>query len=556
MLRAKIISNLDKVLGDGCYEDYREISSITALRGERVAFQLLCEAIPEGESNYPRLYRPTLSGDLAKHATVREVRHVPAMGNFRGNSDPDYITTKPGLIPDILAPLPYGGRMALPPRGLFTLWIELDIPRDSDICGKIPLTLSVTYDPINPSDIDLTLNFEIEIDVIDATLPECELIFTQWFHADCLADYYEVEKWSEEHFRIVESFVKTAVRNGVNMLYTPLLTPPLDNAFDTRDIQLTEIRVTGDSYEFGWDRLDRWIDIADRSGIKYFEIGHLFTQGGAKYATKAMGEVDGSHQRLFGKTTPSTDEGYTKFLRALLSSFLDHMKARGDDRRCFFHISDEPSEAQLEDYKAAKETVADLLSDYPVMDALSNYDFYAKGIVKTPVVLMNHLDSFIESEVPNLWTYNCCAPASEYSNRFLSMTLTRNRSIALMLYRYSFQGFLHWGYNFYNNAGSSDVIDPFLDTAAGGMFPSGDAFSVYPGRGGEPLESMRLVTFNEALQDLSAMKLCEKLYSRDEVIAAIESALGEPIKPTTYVNSSAPYIRIRELINDMIRKRV
>jgi hypothetical protein len=189
----------------------------------------------------------------------------------------------------------------------------------------------------------------------------------------------------------------------------------------------------------------------------------------------------------------------------------------------------------------AKATVADLLEGYPLMDALSHYEYYETGAVVKPIVLLDHLHEFIEHGVKGLWTYNCCAPDHGYSNRFLAMTLSRNRSIALLLYRFNIEGFLHWGYNFYYNSGSADCVNPFLDTSSGNMFPSGDPFSVYPGEGGEPLESMRLLTFHEALQDVAALKLCEALYSRDEVIAALEEMLGDEIKTTTYVNDAATY---------------
>ena len=136
------------------------------------------------------------------------------------------------------------------------------------------------------------------------------------------------------------------------------------------------------------------------------------------------------------------------------------------------------------------------------------------------------------------------------------MTLTRNRSIALMLYKYDFKGFLHWGFNFYNTSGSYKHVNPFLDTSAGNIFQSGDPFSVYPGDGGEPWESMRLVSFYEGLFDMRVFTLCESLYSRDEVISALESELGEEIKPSTYVNDSASYLRIRERIVNMIKAKL
>ena len=85
------------------------------------------------------------------------------------------------------------------------------------------------------------------------------------------------------------------------MLFTPLVSPPLDNAYDTRDLQLAEVTVTKGKYSFGWERLDRFIAVADEVGIKLLEIGHLFTQGGAVYTTKVMGTVDGEYRRLFPK---------------------------------------------------------------------------------------------------------------------------------------------------------------------------------------------------------------------------------------------------------------
>ena len=563
MINAKIISNLDKAMINGRFEDYAAIDRLSALRGERISFQVLCELnVHEWGNNFSKLFAPSLSGALARYATVRRVCHVPATNNGRATPDADYMTTAPCLMPDILMPLSYRGAVVLPPYNLVSLWVDLEIPADCAEIGESPLCVTLTPCAIGqmhsageegtPGAVTCTLT----VDIIDAALPAQRILFTQWFHSDCLANYYRVENWSDAHFEIIEKFARTAKKNGFRMLFTPLISPPLDNAYDTRDLQLADVTKTEDGYTFGWDKLDRFIEIVDRVGIEFFEIGHLFTQGGAARATKVMGTVNGEYVRLFPKETPCDDPEYTKFLRAMLTSFLSHMKARGDDRRCYFHISDEPNGEQLECYMRAKATVADLLEGYPLMDALSHYEYYESGAVETPIVLLDHLHEFIEHGVKGLFTYNCCAPDRFYSNRFLAMTLSRNRSISLLLYKFEIAGFLHWGYNFYNNSGSADCINPFLDTSSGDMFPSGDPFSVYPGDGGEPLESMRLLTFHEALQDLSAYELCESLYSREEVISVLEEEIGGEIKTTTYINDAAPMQKLRERINAMIKAKI
>jgi len=469
--------------------------------------------------------------------------------------DDDYIKTTPGLFPDILASLEYDAGLVVTPGTLHALYIDVEIPKDAELVGECSLSVELFTRQVSLREPEMRSTSTITLDVINAVLPEQSLMFTQWFHSDCLAEYYGVEKWSDEHFEIIEKFARCAKKNGINMLLTPLVTPPLDNLYGTRDIQLAIVKLTDDGYEFCWDNLERWIEIANRVGIKYFEIGHLFTQAGAAFATKVSGYVDGEYKRLFPKDTPCDAPEYTKFLRAMLRSFLDFMKNRGDDGRCYFHISDEPSEAQLETYERAKASVSDLLEGYPMMDALSHYDFYQKGVVKKPIVIISHLEDFINGKVEGLWAYTSGSPGTGYSNRLIGMTLSRNRSICLPLYKYNIEGFLHWGYNFYNNSGSSDRINPFLDNSSGDYFPAGDAFSVYPGVGGEPIESLRLVSFFEGIEDISAFRLCEKLYSREEVISALEEALGGEIKPNTYLNDSADMHRIREMINKMIKER-
>ena len=52
-------------------------------------------------------------------------------------------------------------------------------------------------------------------------LPEQKLCHTEWFHGDCLADYYGVEVFSPGHWQALEGFIQAAARCGVNMLLTP-----------------------------------------------------------------------------------------------------------------------------------------------------------------------------------------------------------------------------------------------------------------------------------------------------------------------------------------------
>ena len=394
--------------------------------------------------------------------------------------------------------------------------------------------------------------------MINATLPDEDIYFTQWFHSDCLAQYYNVDVWSDKHWEIVENFARVAAKNGMNMILTPVFTPPLDTTVGGERLttQLIGVTVEGGKYIFDFTLFDKWVAMCDRVGIRYFEISHLFTQWGAAHAPKVMATVDGEYKRIFGWDTEATGAEYSAFLRRFLTELLAHLKESGDDKRCIFHVSDEPGLKHLENYKAAKTIIADILDGYKIMDALSNFDFYQTGVLSNPIPSSNHIEPFLEAKISGLWTYYCVSQWKDVSNRYQSMPACRNRSIGMQIYKYNIEGFLHWGYNFYNNQFSDTPVNPYLETSCEFAFPAGDAYSVYPGPGGECLESTRQKVFYEALQDIKAMKLCETLYSHDEVVAAIEEVFGKELRFDTCTKDAATMLAIREKINTMIKSKV
>lgn len=551
MIKTKIVSSLEKIFLDADYDSYAELKTISVLRGERLCFQIMTTYdTSDGTKPYiaPK-FKPTISGELGKYADLRQVMNVPvAFTTHVAGIDDNYVRTEPGLFPDVLRPLYYGGKVTFAKDVLNSVWVEINIPKD---CKAGNYDFTVAFEGGESGNTVSSINIE----VIDAVLPDEDIYFTQWFHADCLANYYNVEVWSERHWEIVENFARTARKNGINTLLTPVFTPPLDTAVggERRTTQLVKIDVVGGGYRFDFTLLDRWIDMLNRCSIEYIEISHLFTQWGAKHAPKIMATVNGEYKKIFGWETDAHSNEYVGFIRAFLTELLSHLKARGDDKRCLFHVSDEPHSGDEENYMASKNAVADILKDYTIMDALSNIDFYNCGIIAHPIPSNSKIKPFLEAKVPGLWTYYCVSQPLEVSNRYDSMPNWRTRSMGMQMYKYNIAGFLHWGYNFYNNQYSGDPINPFYEQGADYAFPGGDAFSVYPAMDGTALESPRLIVFYEGLQDIKAMKLAEKLTSHDAVVEVIEKALGKELTFETCAKSSKTMLCIREAVNALIK---
>jgi hypothetical protein len=488
-----------------------------------------------------------ICSELVANITVRSVVNAPSTTPCFSVTDDNYLRTAPGLYPDILSPVT--GTVRGYARRWNTLWIDVE-PDE----GIAPGIYSVAVSLCGADDGELC-STHMNLQSIGAHLPEQRLIHTEWFHADCLADFYKVEVFSEQHWAIVSEFMKTAARRGINMIFTPIFTQPIDTARGTErtTVQLTDVFTEDGGYRFGFDRLGRWIDTALDAGFTHFEISHLFTQGGANAAPKIVNQND---ERIFDWHTEATSEPYATFLKAFIPCLLAYLKEKEVLDHCYFHISDEPPIQHLEQYRAARDIVADLLKGCRIIDACSIPDFYESGIIDMPVVLTGHYAEFEKYSLQEPWVYFCCGPYIDASNRFFAMPSSRNRIIGVQLYLAHIAGFLHWGYNFYNTGGSLRHINPFEVTDAGGDLPSGDAFVVYPGADGRPLESIRLMVFAEALYDLRALELLESLTSREFTESLIHDGLSDRITFTKYPKADAYILTLRQRVNSEIQKRL
>lgn len=537
-------SSLEKVL-PRTYEPSAEYTSQSALLGERVSFQIAYRSSKEWTK---RTFDVSIESELKSYITLRDVQNVPAeFPSYYNKHDDGYITHDAAIIPDVLTPNE-NGKIESVYEMWRALWVTIE-PDDKLVAGEYPIKITIKND-------EETYEKLFTVRYINAKLPEQKLLFTQWFHGDCIATYYGIEMLSDEHFKRMEDFIRTAAHGGINVLLTPVVTPPLDTAVggERPTIQLVDMKYKAGKWSFGFEKLDRFIDIALKYGIKYFEIAHLFTQWGAHFTPKVVAETEEGLKRIFGWDVPSDSPEYAKYLDAFLPALIGHFKERGIDDMLIFHVSDEPTDEHLESYSKCKAMVAKHLEGYRVTDALSDYCFYESGLVEHPVVALDHIMPFIEKNTSDLWAYYCCAQSDNYlSNRFIAQPSYRNRIIALQLFKYDITGFLQWGYNFYYSQYSTRPVDPYCETGADAAFPSGDSFSVYPTKDGVA-ESLRFVVFHEALQDLSALELLSSLLGKDEVMSLIEQCAGMTIDLNNYPKNAEFILKLREKINSEIEK--
>ncbi len=545
-IELKILSALEKCFADEPLAAKKSYVRASALSGEKFYFSAAYRTDEPLRSGVP--VKLEINSPIRTHIQAFSVELVPVrLPCYALCEDEDYIGKKPGLYPDLLKPIKKDTRLFaytdMTQQLYFKISDTFDVP-----AGEYPVEIAITA-------LDGTLYAKetFTLRIIGCRLEQKRPIYTQWFHSDCLAVYYGCEVMSERWWRIVENFMHTAAENGVNAILTPIFTPPLDTAVggERPTVQLVSVEYSAGGYKFDFSNLDRWIDAAIRSGMRYIEFPHFFTQWGAGHAPKIMIKESGRVLRRFGWETDALDRDYIAFLRALIPELTSYVVRRGLRYNCFFHISDEPGQKHIEAYKRAREAIADLLDGYPIVDALSDIELYKSGAVTHPIPAVDRIKPFLDEGIEDLWTYYCCGQDTKVSNRFVAMPSYRERILGAQMFRFGIKGFLQWGYNFWFNRFSIAPVDPYMITDGEFFVPAGDAFSVYPAPDGTAYETLHLVLFTQALEDFRALETCRSLCGTAKAMEAVGDITFDE-----YPRDGSYILSLREKINAMIEEKV
>ncbi len=550
-LLIKAYSPLEKIKRNDSLT-FPEIGEFFAVRGERISFQL---AVKNDDPDPARLQaKVTLTSPLADSVQIFREREVYCDTPSTKHIEEDYILTEPGFLPDVLVPLAEQNDRFLLADHNTLLWVRIDVPSELP-AGDYPITIRFDVERFGGLHKPLYATNEITVmlHVKNAVMPAQTLIYTRWFYLDCIANIHHVPIFSEEHWTLIERYLEKACDMGVNMMLLSVHTPPLDTEVGTARpcVQLVDIEKIGDTYAFSFSRLERFVSLCQKHGIEYYEIAHMFSQWGAAFAPNIMVKENGKESYLFGWHTPAESEEYVAFLKQYIAAISQELEHLGIAEKTYFHISDEPSTENMEKYARAREIFRPLVGQSKIFDALSHIDFYEKGLVTTPVTIVDSIHEFLKYDIADQWVYYCCIPEHVFPNAFLAMPLSRVRVLGVLMYKYNIKGFLHWGFNFYNAARSKYKIDPYLTTSADGSFASGDAYIVYPAQEGA-YGSIRGETTYDAIQDMMLCQALEKKLGRDAVVSLIDKEAERDLRFDDYPSDPAFLLSLRRKLIDAL----
>ena len=232
--RSKVLSSLAKVFSDEEPVFLPECTKLTGLWGETVSFQVAYI----GEGPRRELLDIRVNSDIASHVRVRTVEQVPVGRATNGIVDDNYLRTASGMYPDLLRDIP-DGRVVCCSTQWRSIWVDVELEPD------VPAGMHQVEIAFRKEGRDV-MSECVSLQVYGAVLDEQRIMHTEWIHADCLADYYGVEVFSEEHWRLLGNCFREMVDRGCNMMLCPLFTPPLDTGvgLERTTVQLVDVELS------------------------------------------------------------------------------------------------------------------------------------------------------------------------------------------------------------------------------------------------------------------------------------------------------------------------
>jgi hypothetical protein len=436
---------------------------------------------------------------------VRFVGLVPVPHHSPGTpvSELDGLGDVPGLVPDPLMPWT---KVEVGPRQSRSYWISLNIPPDAKP-GPRDLTVRVTLksDLKDAKERVLELLVKLEISPL-VVQPRKDFSVTHWWWGTTTWDHYKMGMFEDEKWwEATRAQMQNLWDHGNDVAYVPMLF--MRSEIVKRPCQLLIVNEPSQGkYAFDWKHVKRFTDMCREIGYEKFEWPHMWIYWGVKHPMRIYTETErGKYELLWKPDISGFSDTYLNYLKQFFpefKAFLDREKLLDGS---FFHLSDEPGAEHIEDYRKARQILRDLAPWLKTMDALSDIEYGKQGVTDIPIPIVSSAQAYIDAKIPH-WVYYCTSPRGQWLNRFCDMPLPKIRMSGFVFYRLGAKGFLHWGYNFWNKESSEELLDPFSDPTTGGAYPPGDAFVVYPGKDGKPIDSIRWEIFAESLQDYAILQ--------------------------------------------------
>ena len=427
--------------------------------------------------------------------------------------------------------------------------------------GKIRLYTSCGMEAeVLAGEIDITL------DVLDVTLrsgQENRFYLDLWQHPSNIARHADVRLFSDEHFAVLEEYLRSLSALGQRALTLIVSEGPWggqmcwehpesgNNIYEYSIIPVTKRRDGSFCYDFSI--MQRYIDLGKKCGIRdelsvygliniWPRYGYLWTLRGEAVAPRVryLDEATGCY--AFMETEQELDDS----VRAIEQYFV--ITGQIDRVRV---AADEP--ADVETFRKSLNHLHEVAPAFTFKAAINHVEFideFSENFSDFVPFLECARDKLKQLQeykrtMPGkrfLW-YSCLGP--DRPNYFLSSDLVESYLVGILTTVYGLDGYLRWSYTVWTK-------DP-MNSVAYNHFSAGDMYIVYPGANGKPILSLRYYALKRGIQFYELLRSYQSRFGKRRMLELVAPLFTEKNVQKYDTSFSTKYADYETLRNTLLK---
>lgn len=423
------------------------------------------------------------------------------------------------------------------------IWITVYIPKEAaagDYTGKAIIHTS-------EGDFEAVINLTVySVQLPDTNKGEFTMEYWSffagaWYHgyspANFVKDYYGYEKYSEEWWELIDKAAENMKEHRINVL----LVRSQDLLLDAG----TSIDTSG-KYSFNWSLFDKYIQrFIDKGVVKKLVGFQLLEQFSVDHVHVIKRDSYGN-MNIINEAPGSlcAENWLDQYLPALRS----HLEEKGWLNIWMQHIADEPNH-NPDIWVSTREKVRKYMPEVKCSEALdiTNLNEHLADHIDLWVPRAEQFDENVDffnarkEAGDDVWVYTCCEPSPAYFlNKFIDRPYWYSRLLSWGCFKYGLSGFLHWGYNYWDESDTNFGLNPEA------IF-KGDGFIVYPDPSHKTIKnSVRLIATRDGVEEFELFKILER--KNPDLASKIVNSVF-----TNFSYFSANTKRMREMRRELLK---
>ncbi|GEO02914.1 hypothetical protein AAE02nite_05780 [Adhaeribacter aerolatus] len=375
------------------------------------------------------------------------------------------------------------------------VWLSISIPADA------PAGVYKGAVRVIEGKNEILGNLDYSVEVINRTLPapkQWQYHLDLWQNPDAIARMHQVEKWSDDHLKVMKPYMESLANAGQKVITTTLIHDPWNSqTYDVYSSMIKWTRKKNGSWSYDYTIFDKWVSYMMALGIDRVIECYSMIPWNLKFYY---------YDEALGKETvlvaePGTPE-YNAHWQPMLADFAKHLKKKGWFNKTTIAMDERPMVAM----QKAIAVIKGADKDFKISLAGNYHPEIEKDLFDYCVASNQKIDEKTmqaRKKAGSITTfYTCCAEG--FPNTFTFSPLAESAWLAWHAANKGYDGYLRWAFN-------SWPQNPLQDSRFG-KWSSGDTYFIYP----QNRSSIRFERLIEGIEDFEKIRILKEEFKRKD----------------------------------------